>query len=71
MTYQSDLVRLTFHKLPTEVQMLYMKMEEMLAHAGKHTHIVGVMSDGSRLEVVMHILGELDSNSGRPDCGRD
>lgn len=51
MTFQSELAKELFHKLPAETQLLYTRMENMLADAGRFLHLVGVTTDGVRLEI--------------------
>lgn len=51
MTFQSELARELFHKLPAEKQLLYARLEEMLANAGCFIHLIGVTCDGIRLEI--------------------
>lgn len=60
MTFQSEVAKELFHKLPTDTQLLYTRMEEMLADSGKFLHVVAVTTDGNRLEILIGISNEFN-----------
>lgn len=55
MTFHSELSKQLYYNLPAEKQVLYTRMEEMLADAGNHLHLLAVATDGSRLEIHVSI----------------
>lgn len=60
MTFGSDLARMNFHLLPTEVQAQYQEMEKELARKGQTLGILAVMHYEDQLEITLSIFGEFD-----------
>ena len=56
MTFASELVRTAFHKIPTDRQVTYSRLEERLAADGMGIHVEAVTTDGALLEVVIRIV---------------
>lgn len=61
MTFASEMVQCLYHKLPTEKQLQYSRLEEFLADTGKSLHVDGVMQLDSELELVVRVREQLDS----------
>lgn len=55
MTFQSELARELFHRLPTETQLIYTRMEEMLADCGKFLHVLAVSRGDNASEILIGI----------------
>lgn len=65
MTFESDDIRILYHTLPTETQVLYSEMEERLAKKIMSLHIEDVIIFTTSLEVVIRIT---DEGKGRSAC---
>lgn len=62
MTFANDLVRMLYHKLPTEQQVQYSRLEEFLANSGKVLHVDCVMQLDHELELVIRVREQLDDH---------
>lgn len=68
MTFSSELAREQFHKLPTEVQVTYSRLEEYLANTGKYLQCHAVTTDlKTKLDVLVCISEKLYNTSGSTD----
>ena len=59
MTFETELVRVNYHLLPTDKQLEYMKLEREMNSHGKHMHITAVMFDETRLEICFRVSEKL------------
>lgn len=67
MTFDSDLVRLLFHQLPTETQVGWNEGDRQLQSVGKQMHIVSVMQDGETSNVIVRITEKLHADAVTDD----
>ncbi len=63
MTFASEACRTLFHRLPTDRQVEYSRLEESLSMDGKALHVESVMANENRLEVVVRISEKLNKSS--------
>lgn len=63
MTFATDVARNLFHRLPTDVQVKYSRLEEHLAMDGKMLHVECVQQHEGRLEVLVRISEKLQKNA--------
>lgn len=61
MTFQSEAIRELYHMLPTDKQLFYTRMEEMLANSGKYFHVISLAHNEKELQVIVCISEELHS----------
>lgn len=66
MIFLSEVARILFHQLPTEVQVRYAKLEDQLAEQQISLTIVCVQCLGERLEVTVRIGEQLSDVSAGP-----
>lgn len=60
MIFSSEVAREQFHKLPTEVQVTYARLEEYLANTGKYLQCHAVTTDHkTKLDVLVCISEKL------------
>lgn len=64
MKFGSEVTRMLYHSLPTEVQVSYSRLEERLADDGKELQIESVMLNDNDLDVVVRISEQLDHAAG-------
>ncbi len=55
MTFQTEDVRLKYHGLPTETQVIYDEMEARLAKRGYRIHVDDIVIEKSLSEVVIRV----------------
>jgi len=68
VTFSSEVAREQFHKLPTEVQVTYARLEEFLANTGKYLQCHAVTTDlKTRLDVLVCISEKLYNTPASAD----
>ena len=60
MTFASDLTRMLYHLLPAELQLEYVRIEELLAVTGREVRIESVLRDEQKLEIILRISEQLN-----------
>lgn len=67
MLFRSEVARELFHELPTDTQVEFARLEELLANCGKILYVEAVMRGERSLEVVVRVCQQLDSKPLRGD----
>lgn len=65
MTFRDEVTRLTFHRLPTDVQVAYSDFEQRLAQRGQQIFIDGVRLDENVSEVIIRISEDYRNAAAR------
>lgn len=55
MTFASDVTRMAYHELPTDVQRYYLELEDRLAENGRTLQLDGVVRTSDALEIIIRV----------------